>query len=397
MSDVRGAVTVQHTPRTVFLHMPKTGGWWVLSSLQRSLPPDTLYAVPSERVGDVPLSVLLANYGTVVGHFSWRHLLPVLDDCFTFTFLRDPVERVLSLYYFYRRQADVPNLDHWVERVKRSRDIDTFVDELTGHPSPWSNWQTFILSGMRDGEHAPSAMLDAASRNMARLNLVGVQDDLGGGLRVLGRLRGWNVETPEGRVNDTPGRPGTQALQPRTLETLRALNELDAALFEQARQRWAAHVAGHDVASASAPNNTDIEVQVNESGTREVLIDRVTIDDAHGQIVIDGHSLTQADDVTVGIRITNGAGVVIFGTNTWLLGQRLSVRPGDPLHVVFRLDMGLVPDTYTVTAAIHEGPDHLVRCFHWIERAGQFVRPPRPGQSFGGLVDLRASVEVTTR
>jgi hypothetical protein len=383
--------------RTVFLHIPKTGGWWVLSALQRSLPEGTLYAVPSERVGDVPLSLLLARYATVVGHFSWRHLRPVMDDCFAFTFLRHPIERVLSLYYFYRRQAEAPNLDHWVARVQRSRDIDAFVDELPRHTSPWSNWQTFVLSGLRDGEHAPAAMLEAASRNMDRLDLVGVQDDLGGGLRALGQLRGWNVETPGERLNDTPGRPGMQSLQPRTLEKLQALNELDAALFAQARQRWAAHRAGFEAPSAPAASDNN-EVQVlNESGTCEVIIDSVTIDPGLGHIVVEGHSLIDATDVTVGIRITNSAGLVIFGTNTRLLGQRLSVRPGNQVRAVFRLDLALVPDTYTVTAAIHEGADHILRCFHWIERAGHFVRPPQHGQAFSGLLDLGSSVEVTTR
>ena len=382
--------------RTVFLHIPKTGGWWVLASLRMSLPEGSLYAVPSERVGEIPLPLLLSHYPTIVGHFTWQHLFPALDQCFTFTFFRDPIERALSLYYYYRRQEAAPNLDPWVERVQQSRDVDAFVDELSGHPSPWSNWQTFVLSGMRDGESAPDAMLEAARRHMDRLDMVGVQDDLSGGLRVLGRLRGWNVETPADRVNDTPMRPGVQALLPRTLEKLLALNTLDAALFESARQRWAGHQAGHDATLPNPTNDADAEVQVlNESGTREIIIDSVTIDVERGHIAVEGHSQALVDDVTIGIRITNSAGLVIFGTNTRLLGQRLSVRPGDQVRAIFRLDLNLVPDTYTVTAAIHEGSDHLIRSFHWIEQAGHFVRVAQQGQSFGGLIDLRATVEVT--
>ena len=85
---------------------------------------------------------------------------------------------------------------------------------------------------------------------------------------------------------------------------------------------------------------------------------------------------------------------MIFGANTRLLGQRLSVRPGDQVRAVFRLDLNLVPDTYTVTAAIHEGADHLTRCFHWIEQAGHFVRPPQEGPRCAGLIDLHATVEL---
>ena len=380
--------------RTVFLHIPKTGGWWVLSSLRMSLPQGSLYAVPSERVGDVPLPLLLSHHPTIVGHFTWQHLLPVLGQCFTFTFLRDPIERALSLYYYYRRQEAAPNLDPWVARVQQSRDVDTFIDQLADRPSPWSNWQTLLLSGSHDSEGSPASMLDAARRHLDRVDMVGVQDDLTGGLQVLGRLRGWRVQTPAGRVNATPDRPKAEALRPESLQKLHRLNHLDAALFDLAKQRWAGHQAGHDEPGEHPADTSEAQV-LNESGTREIVIDSVVIDVEHDHIVVEGHSLALVDDVTVGIRITNSAGLMIFGTNTRLLGQRLSVRPGDRLRAVFRMDMALVPDTYTVTAAIHEGADHLSRSFHWTEQAGHFVRVAQPGQAFAGLIDLHAAVELT--
>ena len=381
--------------RTVFLHVPKTGGWWVLSSLRMSLPEGSLYAVSSERVGDVPLPLLLSHYPTIVGHFTWQHLRPVLGQCFTFTFLRDPIERALSLYYYYRRQEDAPNLDPWVARVQQSQDIDTFVDQLAERLSPWSNWQTFLLSGAHDSEGSPTVMLDAARRHLDRVDMVGVQDDLAGGLQVLGRLRGWRVQTPAQRVNATPDRPKAGALRPQTLRKLHRLNQLDADLFDLAKQRWAGHQAGHDESGGNPADTANAEAQVlNESGTREIIIDSVAIDVEQGHIAVEGHSLALVDDVTIGIRITNSAGLMIFGTNTRLLGQRLSVRAGDRVRAVFRLDLNLVPDTYTVTAAIHEGADHLIRCFHWIEQAGHFVRVAQQGQSFSGLLDLHAAVDV---
>ena len=224
--------------------------------------------------------------------------------------------------------------------------------------------------------------------------MVGVQDDLAGGLQVLGRLRGWGVQTPSGRVNATPDRPKAEALRPESLQKLHRLNHLDTALFDLAKQRRAGHQAGHDEPGEHPADTSEAQV-LNESGTREIVIDSVVIDVEHDHIVVEGHSLALVDDVTVGIRITNSAGLMIFGTNTRLLGQRLSVRPGDRLRAVFRMDMALVPDTYTVTAAIHEGADHLSRSFHWIEQAGHFVRVAQPGQAFAGLIDLHAAVELT--
>lgn len=381
--------------RTVFLHIPKTGGWWVLSSLRMSLPEGSLYAVPSERVGYVPLPLLLVHYPTIAGHFTWRHLHPVLGQCFTFTFLRDPIERALSLYYYYRRQEEAPNLDPWVARVQQSQDIDTFVDQLGERPSPWSNWQTFLLSGAHDSEGSLTSMLDAARRHLDRVDMVGVQANLAGGLQVLGRLRGWRVQTPAQRVNATPDRPKAAALRPQTLRKLHRLNQLDADLFDLAKQRWAGHQAGYDESGGNPADTANAEAQMlNESGTREIIIDNVAIDVEHGHIAVEGHSLALVDDVTIGIRITNSAGLMIFGTNTRLLGQRLSVRAGERVRAVFRLDLTLVPDTYTVTAAIHEGADHYIRCFHWIEQAGYFVRVAQQGQSFSGLLDLHAAVDV---
>jgi hypothetical protein len=50
--------------------------------------------------------------------------------------------------------------------------------------------------------------------------------------------------------------------------------------------------------------------------------------------------------------------------------------------------MPLAEGIYFVTVALHEGPAHFERCFHWREDAASFEVRRRPGSQFEGLVDV---------
>jgi hypothetical protein len=77
-------------------------------------------------------------------------------------------------------------------------------------------------------------------------------------------------------------------------------------------------------------------------------------------------------DLTVGMHIRDDRGHQVFGTNSRLLGLKLSVTQGAEYFVDFvaRCDLGVAK--YTVGAALHPGASHLKRCFHWRDAAVGF-------------------------
>jgi hypothetical protein len=89
----------------VFLHIPKTAGQSVHQFLKRIVGPK---AVAPARVNEqlYGLSISeLRRYHLISGHLDWALLDCVREPKFVFTILRNPVERILSFYFFLRVEA----------------------------------------------------------------------------------------------------------------------------------------------------------------------------------------------------------------------------------------------------------------------------------------------------
>ena len=357
-----------------FVHVPKTGGSWVTDALRRALPTGALYEVPSAEVGHVPAALLLQRYTAITGHFTMAQLRDVVGTTFLFTFLRDPVDRVLSLYYFYREQEAAGVLDPRVAHAK-ALELAPFVAQLRDRVSPWSNWQTYVFSGAAHCEQPAEELLPLAIDNLDRIDFVGVQDALVDGVAELSRLRGWDLAPTTGRVNATKHRASMDRLPEAAIARLQELNACDRELFRVAQQRWRSQHGRSGGISAASRSAAAPPAGRREMGTREVVITAADVLLEQQRVTIHVRAGIAVDDLTVGIRITDEQGAEVYGTNTRLLGQAVRVAPGEQMAVDFRLDMALAPGAYFLTTAAHRGADHLEGCFHWIDNAVQFVSP----------------------
>ena len=93
------------SPTIIFLHIPKTAGQSVHQFLRNLVGPDS---VAPARVNEqlCALSVQdLRSYRLISGHLDWALLDCVQEPKFVFTILRNPVDRILSFYFFLRGEA----------------------------------------------------------------------------------------------------------------------------------------------------------------------------------------------------------------------------------------------------------------------------------------------------
>jgi hypothetical protein len=356
---------------TCFVHIPKTGGSWVTKGLHSAVPQERRHEVPSGEAGRVSLRWLLQRYVFVSGHFTMAEVSHVLHDTFVFTFVREPVDRVISLYHFYRQQPGGQALDPRVAHVQ-AQDFESFVEGLTSRVSPWSNWQTYVLSGCAHCELPASDLLPTALANLQQLDFVGVQDHLASGLTALGQLRHWAVTPPSGPVNVTHSRPKRDALPASVLRKLQELNDCDAELYEAALQRWHA-LQGQRNTSRPSVRVARHWSHRREMGTREIEITSATIDAVRGTVGVRLKSHIAEPNLTVGIRIVDDQGLEVYGTNTRLEQRPLHAHPGDHLLAQFDVKGVLQPGTHFLTVAAHRGADHLEGCFHWIDNVAQFT------------------------
>jgi hypothetical protein len=221
--------------RTVlFLHVPKAGGTTLGEYVynQSRAPADHdegllnagVLFIPYGFFKEAGLQVpdyILPQLGrddlrAVVGHF-WFGLHQHVRRPWTYvTLLRDPVERVVSLYHYLR-------LD---ERMT--------LDEFAASP-PFreaDNDQVRRIAGA-DPEigGCTRAMLEAAKQNLRRhFAVVGVTERFDETLVLLNRRLGWTKEVASYPRNVNPARRPADSLPPATIDALRARNALDAEL-----------------------------------------------------------------------------------------------------------------------------------------------------------------------
>jgi Sulfotransferase family len=229
----------------LFLHIPKAGGtalWGVLSNrfaADRCL--DTYY-------GRSPSDDELNSAGFVTGHLSMSVLDRFEEVPVSVTVLRDPIERALSVYSFFRELDEGPlgwpgleRYDAMLDLAKR-HPLEEFVEmapELAEHYL--GNWQARAL-GAKRLDRADERLEDALE-GLRRCDFVGLAERQDESVdRLAGRL-GWAPLTPLPLVNVTRTRVREGEISPAALETLRELTTVDRELYAEAVRLWEEDVA----------------------------------------------------------------------------------------------------------------------------------------------------------
>ncbi len=142
------------------------------------------------------------------------------------TFLRDPVERVLSHYYFIKS-----NKFHRYHKAEKNMDIDEFI--ICGLRPRMNNCMVRMISGENPGYNkCPDEMIDLALENLDRDYIfVGVVSHLSNSIAALIKIMGWkNVEVE--RKNVTKNKPDIQSMTEKTIDIIRTYNSLDMKFYD---------------------------------------------------------------------------------------------------------------------------------------------------------------------
>ncbi len=227
----------------LFLHIPKAAGTTMRNIVDRQYRPGEVYQVllahpnffaqmpPEQR----------ASYRAVQGHilYGFHELVP--HPTTYITLLRDPVERIISQYYYIRRQRKTrPPFDQ-----VNSRNMSLHEYVCSNMASALENEQTRLLAG-QSGVYEINDTLERPTRadlEKARHNLqhhfavVGIQERFDDTLLLLHQALGWNKLWYR-RQNVTHNRPLRDDCPPETLERIKQMNMLDIELYTEMRARF---------------------------------------------------------------------------------------------------------------------------------------------------------------
>jgi hypothetical protein len=238
-----------------FNHIPKVGGTTIYRVLERLIGP--ALSPPISLSDDVQYNATAEDYERfliIIGHFGVAANDVLAPNRRWMTMLRDPIDRVLSNYYFWRGLAPAsPDLPHVyaaqtlpIEEYVRSQDFMVVQGR--------DNVQTWFLADdfRRKFRKVPeSDAFDIAKEHLAkRFAFVGIFEHYSESVTRLCRVL--DMPSPDFPIpveNRTGVRKQASEIDPAVIEAFREVNTMDQALYEFAKERFEEESARQNTAS----------------------------------------------------------------------------------------------------------------------------------------------------
>lgn len=239
----------------VFMHIPKCAGTALRSFVASQLGARAIRHVRDDRHGREiiagPRNGLEAPF--TLGHFGYDYICKCLQPSTKITFLRDPLERTLSHYYYWRELAEnraepalAKKLDLLDFLNTRVRSVTVQLDNMQAWMliDDYRPWARYKYRGL--GENA---MFDLACSHLDRFDFIGFTEQFDEDLRTLSSIYGWPIPQPPRVVNKTQYRKGAREIGGREMDRILELTRIDRRIYEYARGiqlSYAAKSAGRD-------------------------------------------------------------------------------------------------------------------------------------------------------
>ena len=227
-----------HPRKILFDHLPKCGGTTLNAYLDQHYPKRKIFSTdgsnPTKSVRlfkDLPKQQR-HGYSLVKGHFA-KALFDYVDpECLKVTVLRDPVERIISHYYYARR---TPN--HYLYSIIHNSEMS--LEDYANSSDELRNWYTAHFSGLPVDvaeEKPEESMAKAADILLTHYDIIGFLDKFPLFIDNLRKQANLGYEYNNYRANVTQNRPNIESIPQSTIEKIEQLNYLDIALYRKIRE-----------------------------------------------------------------------------------------------------------------------------------------------------------------
>jgi hypothetical protein len=241
----------KHTPidlssRVIFLHIAKTAGTSIIHFFRQRLPQDSVcshgdfLSLPKD---DLARQQALKQFKFLSGHFGYDDVAALLPEAYSFTFLRDPVDRVLSFYKFCMH----PDMQRQfaVARAARELGLDGFlasklpeVVEAVDNSQTWQLARSYWQADREAlGHYSNEELLQLASTHLGQFSHIGLTETFDEDLACIMNDLGIKAAIPQKRQFVTSEPILRDSLKPATLAMLQERVALDYQLLEMVRDK----------------------------------------------------------------------------------------------------------------------------------------------------------------
>ena len=223
-----------------FMHIQKTAGTSIVN-LARQYYGDGVVS-HGDFWGRNPKE--LKNVPFISGHIGYEYAKYFMASRFCFVFFRDPIERILSMYYFCRGQKKD---DFLIYKRAHEHELNEFLK--AGFTDPlvkfhiWNNqvWQLAYgythINSRKIVDFEPEELYKLAVKHLDNFDYIGLTDTFASDQDAILKALGLPESKKIVIENKTLGRPSQMELPESTKELLNELTVLDKALYRLAKSR----------------------------------------------------------------------------------------------------------------------------------------------------------------
>lgn len=239
LSKSYGHVSV--LPLIVFLHISKTAGSSFLLTLQKNFDESFMYNITDEATfeAECESKLLLERLKLITGHGSFHLRIDqkTKRDCCYITILRDPLDRLVSLYYYLLSIADVSEAGKMMVETKMT--LKEFVQYKENQVT--DNSMLRMLCNIEGktakwGECTEQMLEDAKHNLIHYFDFVGFTDEFADFSHQLCNFFNWEEAKEKSNVNNE--RRSTAELDPEIVSLIKEVNRFDFALYDFAKEHF---------------------------------------------------------------------------------------------------------------------------------------------------------------
>jgi len=225
-------------PALMFIHLPKTGGttlWHVLNKQFHYTTLQKQLIVPSEvdEFFSKQMNVK-CKYDLIGGHFNFGLHTQLEREVNYITLLRDPIERIISEYYYTLSTKEHIYHKYLIEnKINFEQFIETGFGD--GKDTNWNCMARMLAGNYTEGD--TEIDLDMAKQNLKEnLLTIGLTEEFDETLQILKWKLGWSIEPFYVKHNVTKSRPKISEIDSTTKEMIAEKNKYDIELYNYAKE-----------------------------------------------------------------------------------------------------------------------------------------------------------------
>ena len=218
----------------IHLHIPKTGGTTLRDIIQRQYRSEKILMIPkleeSENILKEVSTSQINQLKLIQGHLKYGIHNHFHRRAKYFAIIRDPINRVLSTYYYVLSQKNNP------QNLSTSNNQMTIYDYVQSGVNPFLiNGQTQLISGKTGDIDNPiiesEELFSLAKENIENDFLfLGITEMFDETILILKNMLGWHMPYYS-IANRTKKKPNYDAVNPTIISFIKEHNQLDIKLY----------------------------------------------------------------------------------------------------------------------------------------------------------------------